>query len=76
MNQAGGNLESALPVSTIFVALGWHWGTLFTNGWYCVCTCMQQYTGTINALINIPRNEGIMALYKGFLPLFYRKVSV
>ena len=33
-----------------------------------------QYKGTFDALINIPRREGIMALYKGFMPLFSRKV--
>ena len=34
----------------------------------------QQYQGVVDAAINIPRNEGFMALYKGFWPLFQRKV--
>ena len=34
----------------------------------------QEYSGTFDALINIPRREGIFALYKGFWPLFTRKV--
>ena len=32
------------------------------------------YKGTFDALINIPRREGFMALYSGFMPLFTRKV--
>lgn len=34
----------------------------------------REYKGTLHALINIPRKEGIGALYKGFMPLFCRKV--
>ena len=35
----------------------------------------QEYKGMLDALINIPKREGIGALYGGFLPLFMRKVS-
>lgn len=35
----------------------------------------HEYTGMVNALINIPKKEGFMALYGGFLPLFIRKVT-
>ena len=35
---------------------------------------VAEYKGTFDALINIPKREGIMALYKGFMPLFCRKV--
>lgn len=34
----------------------------------------QEYKGTLDALINIPRREGFMSLYNGFAPLFTRKV--
>lgn len=37
-------------------------------------TADQAYKGVVDAAINIPRNEGVMALYKGFWPLFQRKV--
>jgi len=37
-------------------------------------TADQAYKGVVDAAINIPRNEGFMALYKGFWPLFQRKV--
>jgi hypothetical protein len=37
-------------------------------------TANQAYKGVLDAAINIPRNEGVMALYKGFWPLFQRKV--
>jgi hypothetical protein len=35
----------------------------------------QEYKSMIDAFINIPRREGFTALYKGFFPLFIRKVS-
>ena len=35
----------------------------------------QEYRGMMDALVNIPRKEGLRALYSGFLPLFMRKVS-
>ena len=35
---------------------------------------IKQYSGMINGLINIPQNEGITALYKGFIPIVTRKV--
>ena len=34
----------------------------------------QEYSGPLQALIEIPRKEGPMALYKGFVPMCARKV--
>ena len=34
----------------------------------------HEDSGVVDALINIPRKEGVAALYKGFWPLFMRKV--
>ena len=33
----------------------------------------HAYDGVLDATATIVREEGAMALYKGFLPLFYRK---
>ena len=34
----------------------------------------QEYAGIFGALLNIPRREGVLALYKGFWPMFTRKI--
>ena len=28
----------------------------------------------LHALVQVPRNEGLLALYKGFVPIFWRKL--
>jgi len=35
---------------------------------------MRRYSGVIDAFVNIPKQEGIGALYRGFWPLAARKV--
>lgn len=38
-------------------------------------TDVQQYKGVIDCFVNMPKQEGIGSLYKGFWPLAMRKVS-
>ncbi|ETO31142.1 hypothetical protein RFI_05983 [Reticulomyxa filosa] len=36
---------------------------------------VHEYRGMFHGLVSIPRKEGVMALYKGFIPIIVRKVA-
>lgn len=34
----------------------------------------HEYRGMLHAFYMVPKNEGLLALYKGFTPIFWRKL--